>query len=138
MEFIILNEDKFNELKGLQSAYKVEIGEDAPNEENFESLYKAIMHNNITFYGCICDEKLVACCSICKTYSTFNYDVGGVLEDFYIMPDYRHKGIARKLVRYAYNASGVTSLTVGAADCDVEMYKALGFTIGIGNLLAFA
>ena len=62
---------------------------------------------------------------------------GGVFEDFYIVPEYRHKGIARQLVRFAYQESGVGSLTVGCADCDVKMYLSLGFTIPLGNLLAF-
>jgi len=29
-------------------------------------------------------------------------------------------------------------LTVGCADCDVEMYRSLGFDIPLGNMLAFA
>ncbi len=28
-------------------------------------------------------------------------------------------------------------MTVGCADCDLAMYKALGFTIPIGNMLAY-
>ena len=59
------------------------------------------------FYFClekqrICDNSLIACCSICFMYSTFKYGKSGVFEDFYIQPEYRHKGIARKLVAYAY------------------------------------
>ena len=69
-------------------------------------------------------------------FSTFDYSASGVFEDFFILPEYRHRGIARKLVEYAYRESGVSSMTVGCADCDLEMYKALGFTIPLGNLLA--
>ena len=60
----------------------------------------------------------------------------GVFEDFYIRPAYRHQGTARRLVAFAYRESGVSSLTVGCADCDVRMYRALGFTAALGNLLA--
>ena len=60
-----------------------------------------------------------------------------MFEDFYIRVDYRHRGIARQLVQFAYQESGVSSLTVGCADCDVPMYQALGFSIPLGNLLAF-
>ena len=42
-----------------------------------------------------------------------------------------------QLVQFARMESGVSSLTVGCADCDVQMYKSLGFSILIGNLLAF-
>lgn len=137
MEFVEITTEMFCELKELQKAYKAEIGESAPTESNFESLKRAIEKGQINFYGCIYKKKLVACCSICCTYSTFNYEKVGVFEDFYIQPEYRHKGIARKLVAYVYEQSKVNSLSVGCADCDVEMYKAIGFGIPLGNMLAF-
>lgn len=137
MEFIKITTDKFTELAELQKAYKEEIGECAPTCEELESLKGAIGKEQIHFYGCVCDNILVGCCSICFTYSTFNYAKAGVFEDFYIQPKYRHKGIARKLVAYAYEQSGVESLTVGCADCDVQMYEAIGFGIPLGNMLAF-
>ena len=138
MDFVKIETENFEELKELQKAYKAEIGEDAPTEDDFRRLEKAIEKEEIIFYGCICDERLVACCSISFTFSTFNYQKAGVFEDFYIRPDFRHKGIARKLVTFAYEESGVGSLTVGCADCDVELYKAIGFEIPLGNMLAFA
>jgi len=61
----------------------------------------------------------------------------GIFEDFYILPEYRHKGIAHQLVQFAFYCSGVTSLVVTFADCDVEMYNALSFSISLGNMLAF-
>lgn len=91
MDFVKIETKDFEELKELQMAYKDEIGEDTPMEE-----------------------------------------------DFYIRPEFRHKGIARKLVAFAWEQSGVGSLTVGCADCDVEMYKAIGFEIPLGNMLAFS
>ena len=137
MRFVKIGTEMFDELKSLQKDYKVAIGEDVPSETELESLRKAIEQGHIHFYGCICDESLVACCSICFTYSTFNYDKSGVFEDFYIKPEYRHKGIARKLVSYAFEKSEVSSLTVGCADCDIEMYQAIGFQIPLGNMLAY-
>lgn len=137
MEFIVVTTERFAELKDLQIAYKNEIGEGAPSQSDLESLKEAIDKEKITFYGCLCEKKLVACCSICFTYSTFNYDKAGVFEDFYIKPEYRHKGIARKLVAYAYEVSQVSSLSVGCADCDIQIYNAIGFTIPLGNMFAF-
>ena len=137
MKFVKIETEMFEELKSLQKDYKVAIGEDMPGEAELESLRRAIEQGHIYFYGCICDESLVACCSICVTYSTFNYDMSGIFEDFYIKPEYRHKGIARKLVVYAYEQSKVSSLTVGCAECDIEMYHAIGFGIKLGNLMAF-
>ena len=137
MDFAKIETNNFQELMKLQKAYKAEIGECLPTNAELESLKNAIENEQIHFYGCICDNSLIACCSICFTYSTFNYGKSGVFEDFYIEPEYRHKGIARKLVSYAYEQSGVDSLTVGCADCDVQMYQAIGFKIPLGNMLAF-
>lgn len=137
MKFVKIETEMFEELKSLQKDYKVAIGEEVPSETELESLRTAMEQGHIHFYGCICDEALVACCSICVTYSTFDYDRSGVFEDFYIMPEYRHKGIARKLVAYAFEQSEVSSLTVGCAACDIEMYHAIGFQIPLGNMLAY-
>lgn len=138
MDFVKIETEKFEELKELQKAYKIAIGEDTPSNYDFECLLRAIERKEIVFYGCVCEERLVACCSISFTFSTFNYQKAGVFEDFYIIPEYRHKGIARKLAAFAFEQSGVGSLTVGCADCDVEMYKAIGFEIPLGNMLAFS
>lgn len=138
MNFVKIKAENLEELLTLQKAYKVEIGEGLPTNVELESLKKAIENEEIHFYGCICDGALVGCCSICYTYSTFNYGKSGVFEDFYIQPKYRHKGIARKLVSFAYEQSGVGSLTVGCADCDMQMYQSIGFKITLGNMLAFA
>ena len=121
----------------LQRLYKAEIGEMIPESEEKAHLAKAIAGDKIVFYGALDGDRLVGCCSITIGFSTFDYMASGVFEDFYIRPEYRHKGIARQLVQFAYHESGVSSLTVGCADCDVQMYQSLGFTIPIGNLLAF-
>jgi len=121
----------------LQKAYKAEIGEDMPTEQHLNRLKDAIDKSQILFYGAWDGTILTGCCSITIGFSTFNYGASGVFEDFYIRPEYRHKGIARELVKYARKDSGVSSLTVGCADCDVKMYQSLGFSIRLGNLLAF-
>jgi len=100
-------------------------------------LEKALTDGKISFYGVCREGRLIDCCSVTTGFSTFDYLPSGVFEDFYIRPEYRHKGIARQLVQYAYRESGVSSLTVGCADCDVQMYQSLGFSIALGNMLAF-
>ena len=137
MEFIRIGAEHFQELTALQLAYKAEIGEDIPSEAQLERLLDAIQQERILFYGCICDNQLAACCSVCVGFSTFQYENSGVFEDFYILPEHRHKGIARKLAAYVWQQSGVRSMTVGCADCDVEMYQSIGFRIPLGNLLAY-
>ena len=101
MKFIKITNDKFDELKILQTKYKSEIGEEEPTYENFLNLKRAISDENIHFFGCICNGNLVACCSISMIFSTFNYEKGGILEDFFIIKEYRHKGIAKQLIKFA-------------------------------------
>lgn len=136
MKYQIIDASQINALWELQKRYKAEIGEDEPSEEDKASLAKAIADNRIAFYGVWRESRLIGCCSVTAGFSTFNYGPSGVFEDFYILPEYRHQGIARQLVQFAYRESGVSSLTVGCADCDVQMYQALGFTVPLGNLLA--
>ena len=136
MNYSLIDVTQMNDLWRLQLAYKIEIGENEPPIEAQDRLSVAIKDGSIEFYGAWDGDKLVGCCSISKVFSTFNYGMSGVFEDFYIISEYRHKGIAHALVRFAYENSGVESLTVGCADCDLEMYGALGFAIKLGNLLA--
>ncbi len=121
----------------LQKLYKAEIGEDEPGETEKERLAEAIGNGRIRFFGAFEGDRLVGCCSVTVGFSTFDYLPSGVFEDFYILPEYRHKGIARELVLYAKRMSGVSTLTVGCSDGDVPMYRALGFSVPIGDLLAF-
>ena len=137
MEYRKIDLSKIDALWELQKRYKAEIGEDEPENGAKERLAEAIGRESIFFYGVWSEKTLIGCCSVTVGFSTFDYKPSGVLEDFYIRPEYRHRGIARRLVRFAYGESGVSSITVGCADCDVDMYRALGFTIPLGNLLAF-
>ena len=137
MQFIELTAADIGRLKPLHTAYKVEIGEEEPSEAEYARLASAMEAGRIRFYGCEDGGRLVGCCSVAPTWSTFNYALAGVFEDFYILPECRHRGIARRLVRFAANQSGVASLTVGCADCDAAMYRALGFEVSLGNLMAY-
>ena len=137
MELFRLHGTDLDALVPLHIAYKDAIGEDAPSPEELEALKDAIGSGRILFFGCRENGMLIGCCSVSITFSTFCYAPSGVFEDFYILPAYRHKGVARALVRFAYENSGVASMTVGCAECDLLMYKALGFSIPIGNMLAF-
>lgn len=137
MEYKKIDASQIDSLWELQKQYKAEIGEEAPEDAAKERLARAIGEGRILFYGAWDGDSLVGCCSVTVGFSTFDYLPSGVFEDFFIRPDFRHKGIARQLVQFAYQSSGVSSMSVGCADCDVPMYQALGFSISLGNLLAF-
>lgn len=136
MEYRRIGADRMDQLRELQKAYKEAIHEDPPADRDFDRLRDAVEKEQILFYGAWDGGVLAGCCSVTVGFSTFRYQRSGVFEDFYIVPEYRHRGIARALVQFAYNESGVSSLTVGCADCDAAMYRALGFSVPLGNLLA--
>ncbi len=137
MEYTRIAVSQADALWELQKAYKAEIEEDIPTEQDLYRLKTAMEENRIMFYGAWDGTTLAGCCSVTIGFSTFRYAASGVLEDFYIRPEYRHQGIAGALVKYAWMDSGTASLTVSCADCDVEMYQSLGFSVRLGNLLAF-
>ena len=137
MDYHQIGTAQLDRLWELQKAYKAAIHEGPPAEQDRERLRSAMEKKEILFFGAWDGSVLAGCCSVTVGFSTFDYRPSGVFEDFYIVPAYRHRGIARALVRYAYRESGVSSLTVGCAGCDVEMYRSLGFSVPLGNLLAF-
>lgn len=137
MEYRQITSSEIDALWELQKLYKAEIGENEPDTAEKERLAGAMADGKIIFFGVWEENILLGCCSVTVGFSTFDYLPSGVFEDFYIRAEYRHKGIARRLARFAYRESGVSSLTVGCADCDLQMYQSLGFSVPLGNLLAF-
>ncbi len=137
MELKKIGPAQIDALWDLQKQYKSAIGEEEPTDADKDRLAAAIGRGAILFYGAFEEDRLIGCCSVTVGFSTFDYSPSGVFEDFYICPPYRHQGIARGLAAYAYRESGVSSLTVGCADCDTDLYRALGFSVPLGNLLAY-
>ena len=137
MEYKKIDASQIDLLWELQKQYKAEIGEDIPDDIAKRRLKYAISKGKIFFFGAWKGDSLVGCCSITVGFSTFDYMPSGIFEDFFIYPDFRHKGISRQLVQFAYRSSAISSMTVACAQCDIQMYQSLGFSIQIGNLLAF-
>lgn len=118
------------QLTALHLRYKKEIGEALPDEQALRRLGQAIETERILFFGCEEQGRLTGICSVTRGFSTFCYDTCGAFEDFYILPEARHRGIAQQ-------ESGVKTLTVGCAPCDRAMYEAVGFRMKLGELLAW-
>ena len=131
-EFLKLSKEHFDALKILQRAYKREIGEDEPSEEDLNRLLPAMESGAILFYGCAVSGKLVACCSVSPTCSTFDYRRSGVFEDFYIRPEYRRQGIARRLVAECEQWARERGCTEFASDCELTNTASLRFHLSVG------
>ncbi|MCL2217349.1 MAG: GNAT family N-acetyltransferase [Defluviitaleaceae bacterium] len=131
----------FPQLIELEQKYKISIGEPKLDDSQIAVLKDAIQSGRIEFFVAKEHGKIVAICSVSLVFSTFVCRLSGIFEDFYIADEYRRKGIARGLTQYVFEylkSRGISSLWVGCADVDLEMYKSLGFTIPLGNLLTWS
>ena len=128
-----------SEIRELEVRYLAEIEEDAPDEDAINRLDTAIKAEKITFFVAKDGEKTVGMCSVSKCFSTFACSDVAQFEDFFILPEYRHSGIARQLAEYAQKwcaENGIVSLTVTSSPMDEELYQHLGFTLRLGTTYA--
>jgi GNAT superfamily N-acetyltransferase len=135
-----LNLADFEQLTGLEQQYKMAIGEPQLTFEQIAALKRAIEAGKIEFFVAKDGAEMVGMCSVTVAFSTFACSAMGIFEDFFIANTHRKQGIAGALTQFVFaemKARGITSLWVGSADIDVEMYKSLGFDIPLGNLLAW-
>jgi GNAT superfamily N-acetyltransferase len=135
----ILTDPDNPEFIELKNAYRMDIGEEILTAEQEGNLKAAVMDGRITFFTAEHGSHTVGICSVSRCYSTFSCSDTAVFEDFYVRPDYRKKGIARRLSEEARRwcrERGIESITVCSAPCDEEMYRALGFDVVLGRTMA--
>ncbi len=133
--------ENLDEVIEILREYKKSICEPPLTHGQIDSLETAIANENIFFFMAKVEGDVVGICSATIGFSTFRCTRIGIFEDFYITPEYRNRGIARKLSNYVFSEMedmGITSLWVGCPDVDVDKYKNLGFNIGLGNLLTWS
>ena len=135
----VLSDPADPQLLKLENDFKKCIGEEPLTGEKQKLLQRAIKGGRIIFFVARCGDRAVGMCSVAECYSTFSCSDTGVYEDFYVEPDFRGKGIARKLAEAAQawcRDNGIPSLTVCCAPCDEKMYQALGFDECLGTTFA--
>lgn len=141
IEIEIVEQEDMWQLLRLENGYKHEVGEAFLDAIQQDALENAIEKREIYFFVAKRKTRVIGMCSVCKTFSTFNCKDGGIFEDFYIEPVFRHKGVARLLVNQVFKwckSQNIVSLWVGCSEADIDMYKSLGFEIPLGNLLTWS
>lgn len=131
----------FEKIKPLLNGFKESVHEELLTECQFTELKNAIENKKIMFFIALVNDETVAMCSITTAFSTFKCKNMGIFDDFYINPFYRGKGVAANLVNFVFDEMkkmNIKSLWVGCTDTDVGMYKHLGFSVALGNLLAWS
>ena len=128
------------QLGKLENGYRQDIGEEPLTEEQQERLTQAVREGRITFLVARRDGRAVGMCTVAEIFSTFACGPVGQLEDFYVEPVFRRRGVARQLEQAAQalcRERSIASLTVCCAPCDEAMHRALGFTAPLGRTLAW-
>ncbi|MDE6259661.1 MAG: GNAT family N-acetyltransferase [Oscillospiraceae bacterium] len=127
------------QLYKLENSFLAEIGEEPLTEEKKARLSAAVREGKIVFFLAMRGTRAVGMCSVSPCFSTFACGEIGVFDDFYVEPPFRRRGAARLLTRAAQEwcrERGMASLTVGCSNRDVGMYRALGFELELGAMLA--
>lgn len=128
------------QLYKLENGFLAEIGEGCLDDGKKERLSSAIREGRIHFFLARRGYRAVGMCSAARHFSTFACADTAVFEDFYVEPAFRKQGAARLLASAVQDwcrEQRVASLTVGCAPCDADMYRALGFTVHLGTMLAW-
>ena len=141
MDFKRATLEHYDEVVDILIEYKHSIFEEPFTREQLASLEKAIAEKTIFFFLASIAGDVVGVCSATIGFSTFRCSRTGVIEDFYISPEYKTIINGRKLANYVFSEMeemDIQSLWVGCADIDVEKFTNLGFNIGLGNLLTWS
>lgn len=123
----------------LENSFLAEIGEEPLTEEKKRRLSAAVREGKIAFFLAMRGARAVGMCSVSPCFSTFACGETGVFDDFYVEPPFRRQGAARLLAKAAQawcRERGMASLTVGCSAGDVGMYRALGYGLELGTMLA--
>jgi len=133
-----VSEADLPDLRTLQLEFSRSIGEAEPDGDAFDRIAAAIEAGQIHFMLAREGDRPVGTCSLTIGFSTYGAAPFGVFDDFYVVPDRRKTGLARRLVDAVLAAArerGCRSVLGGVSDGDVEMWKHFGFR-KIGNMMA--
>ena len=126
-------------LEGLENAYLAGISEATLSEDARACLSDAIRMGRIVFFVARLQNRAIGMCSVARCFSTFACANIGIFDDFFVEPEFRKKGVARRLASAAQAwcaQNGVASLTVTCAPCGEPLYQSLGFTTRLGTAYA--
>jgi len=138
IEVELVSEPDASGLFGILDRFLTAIGEAALDDRSSARLGKAMGEDKIFFYIARIEGSAVGVCSLTVGFSTYRASPFGVIDDFYIVPEMRKKGVARVIVEHVLSDAGqrgCRSVIIGCGNEEVAMYRHLGFKT-IGNMMA--
>jgi len=140
---MVFEKANFNDLSSLISlriAYLLEdYGELPQNQikqitDNFSGYFQKHLNNDLLVFVCRDVDKIVSCCFLCITEKPSNPSFingrTGVILNVYTLPEYRRKGIAKRLIKMLLDEAETSNLDfveLKATDSGYLLYKSLGF-----------
>lgn len=125
-------------LSRLLNGFLTSIGEPALDDGSIARLRKAMGEEKIFFYVARKGETAIGICSLAVAFSTYRTSSFGVLDDFFIIPEMRKKGVARLILDHVLSDArrrGCRSVIIGCGKEEAPMYKHFGFKT-IGSMMA--
>ncbi len=138
-EILPFDRKDYHTLSLLLNGFKAAVGEAPLTQLEWAALRIGIEEERITYHIAWKEGRAVGVYSLCRSFSSYRCAAVGIFEDFYVLPEARGTGVARALAEHARSVVrswGGHTLTVTCAECDREMYRALGFTEAIGTTLS--
>jgi GNAT superfamily N-acetyltransferase len=128
----------FGDVQALLEAFLDTTGENAPDAASSARIADAMARGDIRFFVARDAGKPVGLISLTTGFSTYRAGPFGLLEDLFVAPDRRGRGVGRRLIEAATDQArraGCRSLLAGCGAGDVSMWEHLGFR-PIGTLVS--
>ena len=133
-----VKEEEYFELVKILNYYRSERGGEALGAAEISSLYEAVSTDAVAFYAVKENGNLIAVCSVAIIYSATECTYAGMIENAYVLPLYRKRGLLRRLMEFANDVltkSGIEIMITQAYSTDEEIAKKLGFDTRMGVLM---
>lgn len=102
--------------------------------DNLKIYFREHLNNDLHVYVCREDNRIISCCFLCVTEKPSNPSFingrTGTILNVYTIPEYRKRGIARKLLEMLLaeaKQSKLDFVELKATDSGYNLYKSIGF-----------
>ncbi len=130
--------DSLAHVRGLLAGFSQAIGEPVADDEAWRRIASAAERGAIDFHVARAARVPVGLASMSVGFSTYRAAPFALLDDVYVVPERRRRGVARALVAALVASArqkGCASILGGCSPGDVPMWERLGFRT-IGTLVA--
>lgn len=153
MKYKIIDESKSKEITALAICLTNEIIErtgvqhfDIDVPLAMELCQNYISNGLYTVIAAIDDEKIIGFGAVCESHSLYAEGAFGIIQEFYVLPDYRSNNIGKALIKEIVNFANsknwksleLCTPPVPEFDRTVSFYQSIGFKITGGYKMKYS